>query len=268
MPRTIILKLGGSIITDKQGGRPLIRRKLVRRLAGVLHHTWARDSRLKLILLHGAGSFGHPLACRYKLDGAKLNARQLKGAGETIATMRELGTELARVLIRAGLPVIPFQTSAMVRENRPKLSFMSPDAPRLLREIVQKRGIPLLGGDVVFTHDGRTKIASADGLAELLAKYFPGATLAFASDVDGVYPHFPPRPSTKPIKIMSRKIMEHVLSSTRTNANVRDVTGAMVGKLRSLLEAKNRMAIIFNGTKPEQLSLLLKNKVIGTTIKL
>jgi isopentenyl phosphate kinase len=55
-----IVKIGGSIITDKT--KPLTFKKaVVKRLAREI-----KESNEEIILVHGAGSFGHIFADRYK----------------------------------------------------------------------------------------------------------------------------------------------------------------------------------------------------------
>ena len=53
MQRDAVVKLGGSVITDKRGDRPRVRHALLRRLATEL------ASGGVAAVVHGAGSFGH-----------------------------------------------------------------------------------------------------------------------------------------------------------------------------------------------------------------
>ena len=48
--------------------------------------------------------------------------------------------------------------------------------------------------------------------------------------------------------------------------NQYDVTGSMAGKLKALLEIKKKEVIIFNGSKPGNLTRALMQKPIGTRI--
>src|SRR3989344_436451 len=96
----IILKLGGSVISAKESGKPVLRARVVRRLAKEVSKWYSNvfpRKHARLILLYGGGSFGHPLAHRYHLQNRVLNAKTLAGAGRTIAAMRELGNRLSSI---------------------------------------------------------------------------------------------------------------------------------------------------------------------------
>jgi isopentenyl phosphate kinase len=62
-----IIKIGGSVATFKEKIKPIFREKIVSQLAKEFSDY--RDSHKKesFILVHGAGSFGHPLAKKYDL---------------------------------------------------------------------------------------------------------------------------------------------------------------------------------------------------------
>ncbi len=66
----MILKLGGSIITEKGAKTPTINNKNLKRISkeikNALNHLNTNDSN-GLIIVHGAGSFGHPFASEYQI---------------------------------------------------------------------------------------------------------------------------------------------------------------------------------------------------------
>ena len=59
----IILKLGGSVITRKEADKPTINHENLKRITREV----AESTHQKLIVVHGAGSFGHPLAKKYAI---------------------------------------------------------------------------------------------------------------------------------------------------------------------------------------------------------
>lgn len=261
-----ILKLGGSIITDKRGARAVIQTRVVKRIAGELMRLVSRQSNLRLILLYGGGSFGHPLAHRYRVAGKPLAAKNFVGVGHTIAAMRELGTRLARVFLAAGLPVVPLQTSSLVRWQRGRLVFADRS---LVATILRHGGIPLLGGDVVIAERRRTAIASADALAAALAMRFRRSRVLFATDVDGVHLRFPPRRGERPLRlIIGRRTLQHLAATLESGETQRDVTGAMAGKLRAIAALRNRSAEIFNGVVPGAITDVFRRKRRGTVIEI
>lgn len=68
----IILKIGGSILTEKDSARPEVDYESLERIAGEIEDAlyseeMSNDLVDGLIIVHGAGSFGHPPAKKYKI---------------------------------------------------------------------------------------------------------------------------------------------------------------------------------------------------------
>jgi len=78
----IILKLGGSLLTDKRR-KFSFRFEVMKRVAQEIKESGAR-----LVVVHGGGSFGHPLAVEYKLAEGIVSEEQLRGVALTRAAMR------------------------------------------------------------------------------------------------------------------------------------------------------------------------------------
>ena len=265
----IILKLGGSVITNKRVGKPVVRVRHVKQLAREVSRVCldgARGSRPPLILLYGGGSFGHPLAHRYQLSGKMLSIDSLVDAAKTISAMRRLGTTLTDIFLDEGVPVVPLQTSSSVQQRNGKLIITNYS---LIEDILLYGGIPLLGGDVIVADHRRTVIASADWLASKLARHFHSRKLLFATDVSGVYKKFPARTHERPLPVILRKELKALVASSQTTRDDSiDVTGAMAGKLRSLLPLRNCTVIIFNGLLRNVLAGVLRGEMHGTRITL
>lgn len=255
----VIVKLGGSIITDKRSGKPIVRTRRVRRLAREVAH----NRRTPLVLLYGAGSFGHPLAHTYRLSGRALSTDTLTGAAKTMSAVQKLGGALADLFLEEGVPVVPLQTSALVREQKGKLIITNYP---LIEDILSHGGIPLFGGDVIIADRQRTAIVSADALAAELVRHFRSRHLLFATDVNGVYEKFPPRAHEQPLKVISRKDLQKMTAAQIIKKTTRDVTGAMAGKLGALLPLRNCTVTIFNGLLQNTLAQALRGEAVGTSI--
>ena len=115
--KIIILKLGGSIITEKLSAQPRLRKLVVRQLAKELKMFTRRFPEVKIILLHGAGSFGHRLVYRHKLFEQTLTGPRLLGFAETVCSTRQMANLLTKVFRDAKLPVLPLQASAVLNEK-------------------------------------------------------------------------------------------------------------------------------------------------------
>src|SRR5208282_34902 len=84
-----VVKLGGSVITRKQEAER-VRPKILRRLSEEVSSV----ADTPLVLLHGAGSFGHPGARKFGLaqppEPKASTARRSRGAGIVSAEVRRL----------------------------------------------------------------------------------------------------------------------------------------------------------------------------------
>src|SRR5437870_11875699 len=104
----LLVKLGGSVLTEKARLRTP-RRAAIRRLAAEL-----ASVRKPLLIVHGAGSYGHILASRHRLnEGGSTPLRRLAAAGVQ-ADVRELDGLVVRALNRAGLAAMPVPPSAVL----------------------------------------------------------------------------------------------------------------------------------------------------------
>ncbi|MBC8074824.1 MAG: amino acid kinase, partial [Chloroflexales bacterium] len=66
-PSLTLVKLGGSVITDKTG-QQIADLPLIQRLANELRAARATNPALPVIVGHGSGSFGHPVAARHGIQ--------------------------------------------------------------------------------------------------------------------------------------------------------------------------------------------------------
>lgn len=253
--------MGGSIITDKRSGNPVVRTRLVRRLAREV----VRNLHSPLILLFGAGSFGHPLAHQYRLSGRPLSADAFTGMAKTISAVRRLGGALADIFLEEGVRVVPLQTSSFTRQEKGKLVVINYS---LIEDILSYGGIPMFGGDVIIADRRRTAIVSADALASELARHFRSRKILFATDVSGVYERFPARAHERPLSVILRKDLRVMTASETIKNSALDVTGAMMGKLHSLLPLRNCTVTIFSGLVPNALTKVLRGEKLGTSIAL
>ncbi|MGD0057243.1 MAG: isopentenyl phosphate kinase, partial [Methanomassiliicoccales archaeon] len=93
----ILIKLGGSVITDKSRLRTY-RRANVSRLASEI----ARSSK-QVMLVHGAGSYGHVIADKYQLQRGFFEDRQLEGLRKVMQDVRDLNAKVMKTLTSKGI---------------------------------------------------------------------------------------------------------------------------------------------------------------------
>ncbi|MFB0514116.1 MAG: isopentenyl phosphate kinase [Candidatus Bathyarchaeia archaeon] len=256
-----ILKLGGSVITKKE--KPLTANlKAVERLSREISE--AKVSRL--ILIHGGGSFGHPLAKQYVLKEGYKEKSQLLGFSKTRQAMVNLNKLVVDALIRQNVAAVGLQPSAFVVTSSGRISCIEEHPLRKLLEIGL---VPVLYGDAVFDFDLGFTILSGDQLAAFLAMQLGASQIILGIDVDGLYTSDPKSaPSARLIRritLQELRNMQHEIEETK----VTDVTRGMLGKISELIPAveKGIPALIVNAAKPSNIYKALKGeKVTGTTI--
>ncbi|MGH2668251.1 MAG: isopentenyl phosphate kinase, partial [bacterium] len=91
-----IVKLGGSVITHKSG-EPRVREEALARLSREV-----ADAGRDIVVVHGAGSFGHPLAREANLAFGLLDEKAPAAAARVHADVRRLNLAVLEALRVAG----------------------------------------------------------------------------------------------------------------------------------------------------------------------
>ncbi len=255
--KTIIIKLGGSVITAKRSRKPRIERAVIQAIARDIVAYRKRNPGVGIVLLHGAGSFGHPLAHRHGLVHGVPTTARMVAAAKTIASMRTFGNLLCDILWKQGLPVVPVQSSAAIPFGRRN---------DMIVRLLQVGAIPLLNGDVVL-RNGRTDIMSADEQVVELARTLRPSKIVFLTDVEGVFLRFPPTENETPPRKITRDDVRGIVRGTARTRSRTDVTGGMQGKLSELLGLRRMSVIVCSGKKPHAL-LRAVDGSIGTVLVL
>ncbi|HEV2317268.1 MAG TPA: isopentenyl phosphate kinase [Thermoplasmata archaeon] len=226
-PGPVIVKLGGSVITRKRGP-PRVRRKVLHRLAVELAATTPGG----LIVLHGAGSFGHPGAVRWHLADpptARSDRGRRRGAALVSAEVRRLHGYVLAELLDAGIPAWSVPPAALAT-NREGESIRFDAGP--FQAALASGMCPVSFGDVVPDESWGHSILSADTIALSLGRQLGAARVIFVSDVEGVLrraPGAPGRPEVFP------RIDATVAATLVPSPGVPDVTGGIRGKARTMI---------------------------------
>lgn len=251
----IIIKLGGSIITDKTDYRKF-NKDIVARLCREI-----KDSGQDVIIVHGAGSFGHILSKRSKLNDVFVSKDQIPAVAQVCYDTRDLSSMIIKELIDVGIPAISVPPgSAFYMEDR---VLKMGDAP-VIRMMVEKGLMPVMFGDVVQDKRLGFAICSGDQITELLAKMFDAERVIFVSDIDGL---FDSDPKTDPDARLLSRINKDTLSSVDMSIGVDDVTGGVRGKIETMLDmcSKDRDCILVNGMVEGRLLSLLRGEDVVCT---
>jgi isopentenyl phosphate kinase len=257
-----ILKLGGSVITHKQ--KPLTANlKAIKRLA----KETSESGITSLILIHGGGSFGHPLAKQYAIkDGYKRDVVQALGFSKTHQAMLALNKLVVDALLQHNIPAVAISPSSCIVTKSGRIQVFEEEP---LSRSLQTGFVPVLYGDAVFDSSLGFTILSGDQLAASLAIRLNAKRIIMGIDVDGLYTADPKLDS-------SASLIQHCTLHELKNVwqqiegrNNADVTGGMPGKIKELIPAINRgiSTLIINAAKPKNVYKALKGeKVIGTLI--
>ncbi len=253
----ILIKAGGSAITDK-GLDFSIKPHNLERLATALAHAGE-----PVILCHGGGSFGHPLAKRYGLMGPIVTQKQLIGVSHTNIAMRNLSNIVCEALIGGGCTPFALQTSAILTARKGKIEAIN---TAFVRHVLGRGLMPVVYGDVVFDAEYGFSIVSGDQILTRLAVSFPGSRAIFLTDVDGLYPCDP----------RHNRDVHHIpeVSVDGLGAieagETGDATGGMKGKIGEILQLRGLVpeVQIVNLAKDGALQRALKGENGGTRITL
>ena len=267
--KIVILKIGGSVITQKNRKGTYVRRKLLFQIADELHEVLKKNKDLQLIIIHGAGSSGHQLAKKYKLaTGVRNDQKKWKGSLLTRIANQELNLEITKIFSEQGLRVTPVHTASVVIQKDGDIDICERG---VLDESLRNDCIPLLYGEMVFDTDLGMSVCSGDASAVYLADMFNAERILYASDVDGVFDKDPYIHSdAKFIKTISLKNICSNKKIILSQSHHVDVTGGIQNKIVSLykngLPEDLKQVIIFNGLKKNAFKRALLDKNEGTVI--
>jgi len=231
----ILVKLGGSVITDK--GRPLTpRRPAVRALARAL-----AGLREPAIAVHGGGSFGHYWSVRHDMH-TRADEYDSRGVAAVKDSMSRLSAIVTGALLDAGASPYPLAPSSFMRRSRPDEAAIR-DAARVARA----GWVPVTYGDALWAGARRSFILSGDRIMSMLAAAVRPRLCVFALNADGVYRD----PATREVVPEMR-----AGQAVRTGEPGMDVTGGMARKLAESARIARAGIDVFivNGNRPDRIA--------------
>ena len=260
----IILKIGGSILTNKDSAESKIDALSLKRIASEIKSSLDNSAK-DLIIVHGAGSFGHPPAQKYRIgeefDKSEYPKKRI-GFCEIQNAVKKLNMLICEAFIEEGLPVIAVPAS----------SFMTASNRRIIegnlnsfKKYLGKGFIPVIYGDVVLDEELEFCVISGDQLIQYLAKNLNPDMVVLGTDVDGVYNK---NPKTHNDAMFFEKFTSlNDLDTLEGTTNV-DVTGGMVGKIKELLYLADLgiESKIINAEVEDNIFKVLENEDVKGTV--
>jgi len=244
----VVLKLGGSVITDKDSPETVDDGSLHTVLDAVASALETDDPRL--VVVHGGGSFGHVHAAEHGVSTTSGTSDAAAATAIHDAMKRLNGVVVDRLQTRdvAAVPVHPLSVAA--RDDEGTLALPAEATAGLLDEGF----VPVLHGDVIAHAGEGVTVLSGDEIVTSLADSLGASRVGLCSTVPGVLDEH----DAVIDEIRSFDDVASVLGESEST----DVSGGMAAKVRELL-ALGAPAYIFG---PDAVDGFLKGDGVGTLV--
>lgn len=217
-----------------------------------------------MILVHGAGSFGHPIAKKYKLNQGYLGPESSKGFALCKKAVLNLSLLVWEELTRAGINASIVQPSAIVVTSKGKI--VSFDLKQI-KGFISKDITPILFGDMVLDKNQGFAVLSGDVIASYLGSELKAKKIIFVSDVEGVFDKNPMiYNDAKLIKDINNNNFNEIIQYMMVR-NKENVSGEMKGKITSIKEVLPKSKTTIIGYEPFNLKKALLGERLGTSIR-
>lgn len=260
----VFLKLGGSLITDKDStdtpNLPVLSR-ICHEIAAALKD----ESALQLVLGHGSGSYGHHAAHRYQTRQGVHSIEEWMGFAHVWLRARALNQIVVETLVAAHIPVVAFPPSSFLITRNHNIHYWDTTS---IRSALDHRLVPLLNGDVVFDKELGGTIVSTEELFTALAETILPDRILLAGIEPGVWRDYEKR----------ENIFEQINPETALlpdpnsmQSSSIDVTGGMLSKVQGMLQIVRQhpqvKVTIFSGLKSGTIYHSLMGESLGTVIE-
>ena len=247
MSELAILKLGGSVITDKDSPETVDDAALGRVLDAIAA---AMETDSRLVVVHGGGSFGHVHAAEHGVSTTD-GTTEAAAANAIHGAMKQLNRVVVDELHDREVPALPVHPlSVAARDESGVLALPADSTTGLLAEGF----VPVLHGDVIAHAGEGVTVLSGDEIVTSLADSLGASRVGLCSTVRGVLD----ADEAVIDEITDFEEVAAVLGDSEST----DVSGGMAGKVRELL-ALGAPAHIFG---PDAVDEFLAGAEPGTRI--
>ncbi|WP_247728850.1 isopentenyl phosphate kinase [Halovivax limisalsi] len=247
---TVVLKLGGSVITEKDRPETLDGAALDRAADAIAEARSAGDV-TDLVLVHGGGSFGHHHASEHGVSTTS-GSHDVDAVHAIHGAMTTLDRFVLDRLVERDVPAVPIHPlSTASRRADGTLTFPTGQVETLVGEGF----VPVLHGDLVAHETEGVTVLSGDELVVELARALAAERVGLCSAVPGVL--------DEDGTVVERIDSYDAVASALGESDATDVSGGMAGKVRSLLELESSASIV----GLSDLRAFLAGERPGTTIE-
>ena len=242
----ILIKLGGSIITNKE--KPLSARR--KTIGNILNQI--KRIREPMILVHGGGSYGHYWSVKYDMH-TKPAKYDMRGVSIVKNSMIDLNKIILDSAVKNRINAYCLPPTDFMNGNKPiKNKILT------INEIAKSGLTPVTYGDALWFGKKKSYILSGDIIMTVIGKILKPRLSVFVLDVDGVYSN------TKSKKLIHDFKKEKPI----IRKNKIDVTGGMTRKITEATNmSKSGLKVFFvNGNKPKRILDAVSGKKFEGTI--
>lgn len=259
----VLIKIGGSLITDKNKPFSLKKRALKIISQEVAR---ARKSGKLLVVGHGAGSYAHVPAKKYKTKEGLMNKDSLYGLAEVADVAAQLNRIVVRSLLDEQVPAISVSPFSMMGADDDSLEWIE---VQTIEEALKRDLLPVVYGDVVLdTAKGCTIFSTETVLGNigltLQADGWQVERVIHCGQTNGVYDA-----DGETIPLITPKTLDEYRDVLGGSGGT-DVTGGMVHKVEETMHLAERgiPGLIIDGIEHGSLSAAIWGEdVLGTRIE-
>lgn len=244
----VILKLGGSVITAKSKPQTLNVRA-IKNIAKIIS-----EFDKPIIVVHGAGSFGHYFAKRFRISNKQTTST--KAIIQIRESMIKLNSSIVEIFNKYKINTLSFSPISIYNKKNILLHWED-----YLKKMLNMDMVPITYGDMILGSKG-FYIISGDVIVKDLTRMLNPRNVVFASDIDGIYSDINDKST------LIKKVQLNKRYSVNFNTQKFDVTGGIQTKLKQALDIAQlgTNVQITNGLRPRMLMKALNGEHIGTLI--
>jgi len=257
----IFLKLGGSLITDKQRDQTVLP-DVLNRLATEIANALKAKPDMRLLIGHGSGSFGHTEGKKHGTRKGVVTPEQWLGYADVAQVAAKLNRYVFDALRSANIPAINFQPSASAICRDEVITSM---AVTPILNALDHGLVPLVMGDVAIDEVRGGTIISTEDVFRFLAPRLKPQEILLAGIERGALTHYSNGDVIPLINSSNIKDVRPMLHGSLAP----DVTGGMEAKVLEMLSLAQTMKgltiRIFSGVESGAVEKFLGGAGIGGT---
>eukprot|EP01080_Neovahlkampfia_damariscottae_P005764 gene5764-9585_t len=252
-----LIKIGGAAITEKQKYQT-INEESIDWFCSVIEKIHKEQ---RIIIVHGAGSFGHFEAKKYKLNEKIVGNSFQIGISLTRKSVKTLNSMVVKKLIEKNINAVGISCITNFKSKNGEIE-MNSNFPEILNDLLTIGLIPVIHGDVVFDSVQKCSILSGDIIMMKLSEYFKPEKVYFISNVHGIYSS-PPKNEELELNNLIKKISVKEMKNLEYKFEISqvDVTNGILGKFENAINiAKLGIEVFISKTQNSTTEKLILNE--------